>query len=329
MSEPVESNNLESQPSDGPSPAAQHAETCEKARLSAEAPRPQAQVVEALSWGVQPPLGQPAIDRDIFCQTCGYNLRGLVSNRCPECGSSFEHIRGGDPEIPWMYRKRLGWFRAYWKTVFFVMFRQKRFADEMARPVSFKESQSFRWVTVLMAFVPTTILLIVGLVVLRAVDFSGSSGVSPASTLGLMVGGVVALFLVFAAITGVPSYFYHPKSVSILQQNRAIALSYYACGPLSLLAIPIFVHLVGLGIGWDNGVGDLLVLVGATVPLGLFAAWWLDLIHLSRRLLPQQPGRAVGIVILVPILWCFVTGVCFFAVPALVLSVIIVGRWLV
>jgi hypothetical protein len=30
------------------------------------------------------------------CRTCGYNLRGLPDNRCPECGTSFEVQREHD-----------------------------------------------------------------------------------------------------------------------------------------------------------------------------------------------------------------------------------------
>lgn len=30
------------------------------------------------------------MDRNIFCPTCGYNLRGLPDGACPECGQPFE-----------------------------------------------------------------------------------------------------------------------------------------------------------------------------------------------------------------------------------------------
>src|SRR3990172_1179604 len=92
--------------------------------------------------------------QDLFCQRCGYNLRGLTGNRCPECGGSLEGVRSLVPQIPWMYRKETGWFRAYWRTIRFVMFRQAQFCDEMARPVSFRDSQSFRWVTIAMVYIP-------------------------------------------------------------------------------------------------------------------------------------------------------------------------------
>ena len=31
------------------------------------------------------------IDKDLYCLQCGYNLRGLPEERCPECGTRFEH----------------------------------------------------------------------------------------------------------------------------------------------------------------------------------------------------------------------------------------------
>ena len=37
----------------------------------------------------------PTIAQDIFCQRCGYNLRGLTGNRCPECGGSLDGVRAG------------------------------------------------------------------------------------------------------------------------------------------------------------------------------------------------------------------------------------------
>ena len=77
----------------------------------------------------------PAIDVDIFCPTCGYNLRGLTGNRCPECGGDIEAYRQRGSLLPWVYRDRIGRFRAFWKTVWLVTFDDRRLATEVGRPV--------------------------------------------------------------------------------------------------------------------------------------------------------------------------------------------------
>ena len=74
-------------------------------------------------WADQPNPTAPAtgsattqareIAHDLYCQECGYNLRGLISNRCPECGWFLETVRATESQIPWVHRKKLAWFRAY------------------------------------------------------------------------------------------------------------------------------------------------------------------------------------------------------------------------
>ncbi len=67
------------------------------------------------------------IEGDLYCPKCGYNLRGLTSDRCPECGYDICVIRERKSQIPWVYRDQEGSFRAYWKTVWLVMFKNERF----------------------------------------------------------------------------------------------------------------------------------------------------------------------------------------------------------
>ncbi len=47
--------------------------------------------------------------------------------------------------------------------------------------------------------------------------------------------GLVSAFLVFVILTGFHTYFFHPRALSVVQQNRAVALAYYACAPLAFL----------------------------------------------------------------------------------------------
>ena len=39
---------------------------------------------------IDPLLEQYLTDRDVVCPGCSYNLRGLKSDRCPECGDQLE-----------------------------------------------------------------------------------------------------------------------------------------------------------------------------------------------------------------------------------------------
>jgi hypothetical protein len=263
----------------------------------------------------------PAIAQDLFCQTCGYNLRGLTGNRCPECGGSLDGVRSLIPQIPWVYRKEIGWFRAYWRTVWFVMIRQARFCDEMARPVSYRDCQSFRWVTVLMTAIPFVPPLLALHLTWKPQSFSNDLVSASSATIAagwpLLIFNVCCL-LFLAAATGVPSYFFHPRDIPVEQQNRAIALSYYACGPLVFLTLPILTCAAAIltGEARNPAISMLFIVLTVTLPIGAIAPWWLDLIHLARRLVPQRPQRAVYLAVCVPILWfllalAFLVGIPF------------------
>lgn len=252
----------------------------------------------------------PEIPQDIFCQRCGYNLRGLTGNRCPECGRSLDGVRSLVPQIPWMYRKEIGWFRAYWRTVWFVMVRQARFCDEMARPVSFRGCQSFRRATLLSVALPSLFPPLVLYLTWKPQPFRFSNDLVSASYAAIAAGWPLVILyfswlLFLAAATGVSSYFFHPKDIPIEQQNRAVALSYYACGPLAFFSILLltFTTAVLTLLAKYIIVAQVLIVLTLTLPVVAVAAWWFDLIHLARRLVPQRPQRAVYLGICVPILW--------------------------
>lgn len=251
---------------------------------------------------------RPAIDDDLFCQTCSYNLRALTGDVCPECGGSLAGVRSGVCNIPWVHRKELGWWRAYWKTVFFVMFRQRQFAEEMARPVSYRDSQLFRWVTVGLAYLSAPIASLLLMVLpLNRNELLYTVRTTWWLSLSLQVG--YAFFL--AAVTGVPSYFFHPAAVPIRQQNRAVALSYYTCAPLAFAVLPVGFILGVLSITNSpaNSVGiwlerrsiDLLCMFLAVVfGAGVLVGWWFGLNRLARRVLPQLPHRPALVSIAIP-----------------------------
>jgi hypothetical protein len=144
------------------------------------------------------------------------------------------------------------------------------------------------------------------------------------SNVGLAAILHVGFLLFLVAATGAPSYFFHPRDVPIAQQDRAIALSYYACGPLSLLFLPAVAAMIWLHVGLDHWIGELGLLLMVILPILQFGIWWSDMYRLARGLMPQRPRRAVSLAILCPLFWSILFGVCFGVVPVLVLYLVAV-----
>ena len=261
------------------------------------------------------------IRHDLFCQECGYNLRGLISNRCPECGHSLEAMRCDTQRLPWVHRAELGRRRAYWRTVWMVMFRHKRFCEEVARPVDYVDAQRFRWVTVLHVYLP----ILAGTLLIYTVAWPKDEfwdqmlrAVWPVAALH----GCILLFL--AAATGVPSYYFHPRDIPVEQQNRAIALSYYACAALAWTPLAFVILLAGLVVFQAyEMIGMGLLLLAAFLPFGQLVAWMADLIHVGVRVMPQRRGRLALLAGTLPFLWLALGAFVFLGVPLLALFLVL------
>jgi hypothetical protein len=132
--------------------------------------------------------------------------------------------------------------------------------------------------------------------------------------------------LYFAAATGVPSYFFHPRGIPVEQQNRAIALSYYACGPLIFLTVPVLTCAAAILTqnAKNEALSTALAVLTVTLPIGAIAPWWLDLIHLARRLVPQRPQRAVYLGVCVPVLSLLLAAVIFVGLPLVIFYVFLI-----
>src|SRR4029077_3438761 len=74
----------------------------------------------------------PAVEQDLHCPLCDYNLRGLAEPRCPECGhrSTWEELRDRQPRHPYLFerqRRRRFWtvWMPWWRSL-----RPRRFWTE-------------------------------------------------------------------------------------------------------------------------------------------------------------------------------------------------------
>ncbi len=288
-----------------------------------DAERPEA--IASASEGSSPTnaMSEAEIADELYCQDCGYNLRGLTSMRCPECGESLDAVRAMEPRLPWTHRKTLGRFRAYWKTVYFVTFRTRLFAEELARPVSYRDAQRFRWATLLHIYLP----LVVATVCVYWLYAPGPGPVRQfAPRLEQALASVwpcavfhLGLLIWLATATGLAGYFYHPRDVPVRQQNRAIALSYYTLAPLAWIAAPLMFALAGAWLaetGWlkkppEEGIPMGLILFAIALFLLELTAWVSVSAEFARRVLPRHTTRRAVVVLSLPVLWALLGAIIF------------------
>jgi len=184
---------------------------------------------------------------DRFCESCGYNLRGLTGDRCPECGSEFDPDALPIAQIPWLRRSRIGVWKAYWQTVFAVILHPIQFARETGKPVQLKleDADRFRKVVCRAAAVSATIGFI-GPLLLR---FSPQTLLE--TSVGLLIVGLGAW--TFASIflrictTSLPITFVAPADIP-----RARIMLCYAAAPWAMLPPLAFLGVCTACFGaWD------------------------------------------------------------------------------
>lgn len=265
------------------------------------------------------------IRQDLFCQDCGYNLRGLTSNRCPECGRTLDAVRSTIPGIPWVHRRNIGRLSAYWQTVWLVMFRHKRFCEELARPVSYPDAQRFRWMTILHVYLPVLAATVIAYLRYWPAPFNEQlwneafAAVWPAVALH----GCFVLFL--AAATGAPSYFFTLRELPVPQQNSAIAMSYYATAALAWTPLALVLALAAMAVLPHRPVlGEALGALAIALPCAEVVAWCADIMHITGRLLPRRKWRALIVGGVIVALWAGLAGLIFTLIPLIILYVLIV-----
>ena len=269
------------------------------------------------SFVEHPELSTPASsatpEEELFCPECAYNLHALRGvERCPECGLPIDRQGFARSQIPWVHRRHLGRVRAYWRTVWLATLRPARVAAEASRHVSYVDAQRFRWLTAFVAAAP----VIGGLV--AAMAWYGNAAiftlVNPVAIPGWAMGGKpspmfdllipwdsgatlppvipLAVLIAMISVTGVASYWFHPKWLPVVRQNRAVALSYYGCAPLALASVPVLLFIAGWAMteaGLDNEASATwavvrVVAIGTVLSgLGVVALAWRSTMVLLRR----------------------------------------------
>jgi hypothetical protein len=254
-----------------------------------------------------------------LCPKCGYSLRGISSEQCPECGATLDWETLARSHLPWEHRKSLGWWRAYWRMNRLAILRPGKLAAEIDRPVSLAIAKRYRNLTVLWAWLASAGWS-VGPLAARLGMFEGRS--PHVHGLGWWMEGVTVLasafasWLAFYLISDAASFFFNPRSLPVERRDRAVALSYYAQSALAWLWVPSV--LAGLGIAvqsqkFHDGTEQLvrpLLTASFCLYVGIALLYWIETIMLMRRVIGGQPARTVAMAIYQPIAWFVLFGVC-------------------
>ena len=293
-----------------------------------------------------PPAAQPngPPDLELFCPACGYSLRGSDSELCPECGFKVDRSAAAVSRIPWEHRGRLGFVRAYWRTLWMPA---RAVAADIVRPVDYRAARLFQFVTVLIVSIPLAAMAALPIPNSFFAGLGASVNAWPMvmppgwsidlmlpllAGAGLRVVVPVAIVLFFLAVTGVASYFFHPPHLTVVQQNRAIAMSYYACTPIVLLLLPILTGWAYLLLhvyspNWPDRQFQLHALMLMVIGIGTVATLlllWIGYLRMLRHATLCTTARTIALAATLPAAWVALGAMVLVGLPWLVGFVMIV-----
>ena len=235
---------------------------------------------------------------DIYCPNCGYNLRGLPSPRCPECGSAVD-LTAASPVIPWRHRQRIGRIRAYLATLWTIIFRTGRIKNEVNAPTGYRDARRFWLITMAIAYLPCPLIT---LALLAAYDRSTSLlQIIQQNQYGIdYAAAAVNLGVIFflLAATSLPSYFVMGRQMTIVRQNRAIAISYYGCA--AWVFAPVAVGACFLGPPRES---IFFWIFGASLCLAIIVVWYLNTLRLLRIATARRGKSALLMAVALPLAW--------------------------
>jgi hypothetical protein len=281
------------------------------------------------------------LDEDRFCIACGYNLRGLTSEQCPDCGLPIDTARGS--AVAWEGRKEIGTVRAFRRTMMEGMFHVKRLAHAVARPVDSRSAKGFRIIVSLLATVPASILFCL---IVHAAGGTGFLSVWQPNTSSwpftsspfpsrweipilwsagatilpvLPIGAFISVFL----STGLQGLWVRGEGMPEERRKRGVALSAYVGAPLALLIVPTAAFGIAWGT-WDSTDPLILKLCTASLDFGVICCaviagvYLISAVKLIAALSHDGWVRKACAIAGLPLCWIVAVGVGMVGVPMLV-----------
>lgn len=265
---------------------------------------------------------------ELYCVHCGYNLHGIESTRCPECGQEFDRAAASTSRIPWMHRREIGRAKAWWRTVWLATFKTSVLASSVAAPVPYADAQRFWLINVVLVLLPVSTLYFLGTAQLADLPIHPAYQVQSPGPFDLLAPWLIGMraivvrltvpILCVPAILGLQTYWMGRCGPSRKLQDRAAAIGLYASGVW--IGSPIFASAVGivvLGL-LTAAAQDIDMRFGVSIGFAVFIVLILPCITIVR--LTQRLGRPAGFVSLFLatlslVWWVLVCALCGFVYP--------------
>jgi hypothetical protein len=240
---------------------------------------------QATTPAAPPPTGGEEGPR---CAGCGYDLRGLTEDRCPECGLRFVPTARPVADVPWLHRAAIGNWTAYWRTVWLVAAHPSTLGREVWRDVQVDADQArvFRRVT--------TLIVAASAVAMGLSDLVGPTArrVSPQGIVAgaLLIGFLLGLLVDLAMRLKEPEP--HPRP-------RFEALRMFLCAPFALSPAVALCAWAAVPLG--PGATRIAFLAAAAA---VWLVWWCSAVRFARHALRPTLRRLLSHALLIlPGIW--------------------------
>ena len=211
------------------------------------------------------------------------------------------------PQVPWENRKQIGSFRAYWRTAMMVIYSPSDLEPLLDTPVCEKHAKKFRRVTFQLTSVITlgvlAVLLVKAFMLAFMAGYNWSILKSAANMIflemGLTVMSLIGLFLATRSL----EWFSSPKDFDPERQDKAIALSCYACGPIVIITVVGAVaSLIAIMAASDRNFKTAMTVM-TLAWWSIFLAWWPVAVQAIHFTTGQNDRRTTITAILLPLVW--------------------------
>jgi hypothetical protein len=209
--------------------------------------------------------------------------------------------------IPWEQRKQIGSFRAYWRTATMVMTRPSELEQFLDEPVCERHAKKFRRVTIQLTSIITLSVLVALLIKPLILAYTPGFGFHELESavsmvlarMGIAVLSLIGLFLATRSL----EWFSSPKYFDPERQDRAIALSCYACGPILIVTVvgAVVSLLVIMAVSTTDTTPATTVITLAWWTI--FLAWWPVSVQAIHFTTGQNERRTTIAAIALPLIW--------------------------